>query len=81
MKEQGINAPNFQMWRGIAIPKGAPNGRRLYWEGVMKKSRPRPQFKAYLKDNAASRQRQFAGAAFEKFLADQERLYRNLLGK
>ena len=24
MKEQGISAPNFQMWRGVGVPKGAP---------------------------------------------------------
>jgi len=39
-----------------------------------------PQFKAYLKDNAAS-EAPIAGAQFEKFLATQERLYRDLLGK
>ena len=39
-----------------------------------------PQFKAYLKDNAAS-EATIAGADFEKFLAAQERLYRDLLGK
>ena len=39
-----------------------------------------PQFKAYLKDNAAA-EAPIAGAAFEKFLAGQERLYRDLLGK
>ena len=80
MKEQGINAPNFQMWRGIAIPKGAPPEAAKYWEGVMQKVTASPQFKAYLKDNAAS-EAPIAGAAFEKFLANQDRLYRDLLGK
>jgi len=80
MKEQGINAPNFQMWRGIAIPKGAPPEAAKYWEGVMQKVTASPQFKTYLKDNAAS-EAPIAGAAFVKFLADQEKLYRDLLGK
>src|SRR5574341_421156 len=36
-QEQGIKTPNFQMWRGIAIPKDAPDAARAYWEGVMTK--------------------------------------------
>lgn len=80
MKEQGINAPTFQMWRGVGIPKGAPAEAAKYWEGVMAKVVATPQFKAYLKDNAAA-EAPIAGAAFEKFLAGQERLYRDLLGK
>jgi len=80
MKEQGINAPNFQMWRGVAIPKDAPPEAAKYWEGVMAKVVAAPQFKAYLKDNVAS-EAPIAGANFEKFLADQEKLYRGLLGK
>jgi len=80
MKEQGVNAPHFQMWRGIAIPKGAPPEAAKYWEGVMQKVAASSQFKAYLKDNAAS-EATIAGASFEQFLASQERLYRDLLGK
>ena len=80
MKEQGVNAPNFQMWRGIAIPKGAPPEAAKYWEGVMQKVAASPQFKAYLRDNAAS-EASIGGASFEQFLASQERLYRDLLGK
>ena len=80
MKEQGINAPNFQMWRGVGVPKGAPADAAKYWEGVMAKVVASPQFKAYLKDNAAS-EAAIAGEQFEKFLATQERLYRDLLGK
>jgi putative tricarboxylic transport membrane protein len=80
MKEQGISAPNFQMWRGVAVPKGAPAEAAKYWEGVMAKVVASPQFKAYLKDNAAEAAT-IAGPEFEKFLAAQERLYRDLLGK
>ena len=80
MKEQGINAPNFQMWRGVAVPKGAPEPAARYWQGVMEKVVASPQYKAYLKDNVAS-EAPIGGQAFEKFLADQERLYRDLLGK
>ena len=54
MKEQGIEVPTFQMWRGVAIPKGAPEPAARYWEGVMQKVAASPQFKAYLRDNVAS---------------------------
>jgi putative tricarboxylic transport membrane protein len=80
MKEQGIEVPPFQMWRGVAIPKGAPEPAARYWEGIMQKVAASPQFKAYLRDNVAS-EAIIPGQAFEKFLADQERLYRDLLGK
>jgi putative tricarboxylic transport membrane protein len=79
-KEQGIDAPNFQMWRGVAIPKDAPAPAAKYWEGVMQRVAASPQFKAYLADNVAS-EATVAGDAFEAFLAAQERLYRGLLGK
>lgn len=80
MKEQGISTPPFQMWRGIAMPKGAPDDAAKYWEGVVAKVVATPAFKAYLKDNAAS-ESLIAGDAFVKFLEGQEKLYRELLGK
>jgi len=80
VKEQGINAPNFQMWRGVGMPKGVPAEAVKYWEGIMQKVEATPAFKAYLKDNAAS-EAPIAGAQFETFLANQEKLYRELLGK
>jgi putative tricarboxylic transport membrane protein len=80
MKEQGINAPNFQMWRGVATPKGTPDDAAKYWEGVIAKVVATPAFKKYIAENIAS-ESAIPGAAFEKFLADQEKLYRDLLGK
>jgi putative tricarboxylic transport membrane protein len=80
IKEKGLNAPNFRMWRDVAVPKAVPADAAKYWEGVMAKVVATPQFKAYLKDNAAA-EAPIAGPAFEKFLAGQERLYRDLLGK
>ena len=80
MKEQGINAPNFQMWRGVAMPKGAPDPAVQYWSGVIAKAVAAPQYKAYIRENVAS-EAPIAGQAFETFIADQERLYRDLLGK
>ena len=80
MKEQGIQAPNFQMWRGVAVPKGTPDGAARYWEGILQKVVASPQYKAYIRENVAS-EAPIPGQAFEKFLAEQERLYRDLLGK
>jgi putative tricarboxylic transport membrane protein len=80
MKEQGINAPNFQMWRGVAVPKGAPEAAARYWEGILHKVVASPQYKAYIRENVAS-EAPIPGQAFEKFVAEQERLYRDLLGK
>jgi putative tricarboxylic transport membrane protein len=80
MKEQGIDAPKFQMWRGVGVPKGTPNEAVRYWEGIMQKVAASPQFKTYLRENVAS-EAPIAGQAFEKFLGEQERLYRDLLGR
>lgn len=80
MKEQGINAPNFQMWRGLATPKGTPDDAARYWEGVFTKVVATPAFKGYIAENIAS-EAPIPGAAFEKFLEAQEKLYRDLLGK
>jgi len=79
-KEQGIKSPNFQMWRGIGIPKGAPDAAAAYWEGVMKKVAASPALAKYFKDNVAAAA-PIPGKQFETFLANQEKLYRDLLGK
>jgi putative tricarboxylic transport membrane protein len=80
MKEQGVSTPNFQMWRGIAIPKDAPDAAAQYWEGVMQKVAASPTLAAYFRDNVAQ-PAPIAGKAFADFLARQEKLYRELLGK
>ena len=79
-KEQGVNSPNFQMWRGVAIPKDAPDAAAQYWEGVMKKVVASPQLATYLKDNVAQAA-PISGKAYADFLANQEKLYRELLAK
>jgi putative tricarboxylic transport membrane protein len=80
MREQGITAPPFQMWRGVAMPKGVADDAAQYWQGIVAKVVATPTFKAYLKDNAAT-EALITGEAFVKFVADQEKLYRDLLGK
>jgi putative tricarboxylic transport membrane protein len=80
MSEQGIKTPNFQMWRGIAIPKDAPDAARVYWEGVMTKVNNSTAMKKYYADNVAQAA-SIPGKQFNEFLARQEKLYRELLGK
>ena len=79
-KEEGINTPNFQMWRGVAIPKDAPDAAAQYWEGVMKKVAASPALAAYFRENVAQAA-PITGKDFDAFLANQEKLYRELLGK
>jgi putative tricarboxylic transport membrane protein len=78
--EQGIKTPNFQMWRGIAIPKGAPDAARVYWQGVMTKVNSSAAMKKYYDDNVAQAA-SIPGKQFNEFLARQEKLFRELLGK
>jgi putative tricarboxylic transport membrane protein len=79
-QEQGIKTPNFQMWRGVAIPKDAPDAARVYWEGVMTKVNNSEAMKKYYADNVAQAA-SIPGTQFNEFLARQEKLYRELLGK
>jgi len=79
-QEQGIKTPNFQMWRGIALPKDAPDAARVYWEGVMTKVNNSAAMKKYYADNVAQAA-SIPGKQFNDFLARQEKLYRDLLGK
>ncbi|BCJ89660.1 hypothetical protein IZ6_03950 [Terrihabitans soli] len=80
MKESGITVPNFQMWRGLAMPKGVDEAAQAYWQGIMKKVNESATMKKYIADNVAT-EAPIYGKDFEKFLADQEKLYRDLLGK
>jgi putative tricarboxylic transport membrane protein len=79
-KEQGVATPNFQMWRGIAMPKDAPDAAVQYWEGVLKKVAASPKLAAYFRENFAQAA-PIAGKDFVAFLNNQEKLYRELLGK
>ncbi len=79
-KEQGVATPNFQMWRGVAIPKDAPDEAAAYWEGVMRKVTASPALANYFKENVAQAA-PIPGKEFQAFLANQEKLYRELLGK
>ena len=80
MKEQGIEAENFQMWRGVAVPRQVPDAAATYWTGVMQRVVATDAWKKYLRDNVAS-EATMVGADFINFLSAQERLYRGLLGR
>ena len=80
MKESGINTPNFQMWRGLAMPKGADPAAVAYWVDIMRKVNESATMKKYIADNVAT-EASIYGEDFVKFVADQEKLYRDLLGK
>lgn len=78
MKEQGINTVPFQMWRGVALPKGVPVEAMRYWEDVMRKVTTSKAFKEYIAMNMAT-EHVLIGADFQKFLDQQEVLYRDML--
>ncbi|HZF76164.1 MAG TPA: tripartite tricarboxylate transporter substrate binding protein [Acetobacteraceae bacterium] len=80
MREQGINAENFQMWRGIGVPRGVNDAVAAYWTEVMQRVLATEGWKRYLRENVASEAPLF-GAEFAAFLERQERLYRDLLGR
>jgi len=80
MKEQGINAENFQMWRGVAVPRAVPDAVAAYWTEVMQKVVASEGWKRYLRENVAS-EATLVGPDFVAFLERQEKLYRELLGR
>lgn len=76
--EQNFRTRPFQMWRGIASPKGVPDDAVEYWDGVFKKVAATPDFKKYLELNSAT----FAymdSKQFPKFLDTQEKFYSEML--
>jgi putative tricarboxylic transport membrane protein len=80
MKEQGINAENFQMWRGVAVPRQVPDAAAAYWTEVMQRVVATEAWRRYLRENVAS-EATIVGNDFVAFLERQERLYRELLGR
>jgi putative tricarboxylic transport membrane protein len=78
LKEQGIQTTPFQMWRGVAMPKGAPAEAVAYWQDVLKKVAATKEFKDYIASNVATLH-VLAGEDFARFLAEQEKVYRDML--
>ena len=80
LKEQGIETTPFQMWRGVAMPKGARAEAVAYWQGVLKKVAATKEFKDYISSNVATLH-VIAGQDFTGFLDKQETVYKDLLGR
>jgi putative tricarboxylic transport membrane protein len=80
MKEQGIDVAPFQMWRGVALPKGAPADAVAYWQDAMKKVADSKAFKDYITANVAALY-PLPAAEFGRFLETQEALYKDMLAK
>ena len=78
LAEQGLKAPNFQMWRGIALPAGVPPEAVTYWADLMKKVSDSAEYQAYVKANFATLD--YRGPAeFKTFLEEQEAVYKRTL--
>ena len=80
LKEQGIETTPFQMWRGVAMPKGVPAEAAAYWQDVFKKVAATKEFKDYIASNVATLH-VIAGRDFGDFLAKQETVYKDTLGR
>jgi putative tricarboxylic transport membrane protein len=80
MKEQGIETEPFQMWRGVAMPGGAPPEAVQYWQGVMQKVAASKSFKDYIAQNVAT-EHVLPAADFAGFLEKQEALYKEMLAR
>lgn len=78
MKEQGIDVAPFQMWRGVAMPKGVSADALAYWQGVMQKVATSKAFTNYIKQNVATLH-VVSGPDYTKFLESQETLYKGML--
>jgi putative tricarboxylic transport membrane protein len=80
MKEQGIDVAPFQMWRGVAMPPGAPADAVAYWQGIMEKVAASKGLKDYITANVATLH-VLHGPEFRAFLEKQEALYKDMLAK
>lgn len=78
MEEQGIKVTPFQMWRGIAMPKEAPQEAADYWADVMLQVGKSDAFMDYIKSNVAT-PNVLTGNEFVGFLEKQETLYKDML--
>jgi putative tricarboxylic transport membrane protein len=78
LKEQGLAVENFQMWRGVALPKDAPAEAVAYWQDVMRKVAAAKGMREYIVNNVAA-EHLLVGAEFEGFLERQEKLYRETM--
>ena len=78
LAEQGIEAKEFQMWRGIAMPANVPPEAVRYWAEVMRKVADTPAYRDYVESNFATWD--YRGPEeFRNFLEEQEAIYSETL--
>lgn len=80
LAEQGIVAPTYQAWRGIAAPKGITPEQLAYWQDVFKKLGNSQAFQDLMKQNVSTA-KVLTGDDMKKYTDEQEILYKSLMGK
>ena len=80
LAEQGINAPAYQAWRGIAMAPGAPAEAVAYWRDVVRRLSETATFKQFVEANVATPQ-VLMGDALTRYLDEQEELYKRLIAR
>lgn len=78
LAEQGIDAPEYQAWRGIAMAPGAPAEALAYWQDTVKRMAETDAFETFVRDNVAT-PKLIMGDALTRYLDEQEKLYKRLL--
>jgi putative tricarboxylic transport membrane protein len=78
-KEEGIDA-QYVMLRAIVMPKGVTDEQRQFYVDLLDKVRKTPEWKEFV-DRGAYKEDFLTGAAFEKFLAQDENRHREIMGK
>lgn len=80
LKEKGVDV-EYHIFRGIAMPRGAPPDVIAYWEDLLRKISSSPRWKTdYLEPLALTPQFE-TGADASRLVADTEHLYRQTLQK
>jgi putative tricarboxylic transport membrane protein len=78
-KEQGIDV-TLDQFRGVIAPSGLSKDQAAFWEGAMVKLSQSAGFKKYLDDNGL-RPLLRAGADAEKYLAEENQTYTQILNE
>lgn len=80
LAEQGIDAPAYQAWRGVAMPKGAPAEAVAYWQDVFQRLTGTDAFERFVSTNVATAH-VLTGDALTGYIDEQEKLYRRLIAR
>jgi putative tricarboxylic transport membrane protein len=80
LTEQGIKAPVYQAWRGVAVPKGIPADAQAYWQDVFRRVAETKAFQDLISANR-SEAKLLTGDELNSYLDGQEELYKRLLAR